>query len=166
MCIMQFDWLIGLHIFTPLPRNASFINVKNCCVREEVSDVVFFFRQNFNKSLCKNIFLVSLHSRLLPLFIAPTQLTFPPSPTTFHMCPFLSSSPSTADQFARYTISNYFNPRSTYSVILAEEGVPIFDSRIYLSPLDISFGVEKLKYIFLSSSLVPFPSNTKRLKMQ
>ena len=53
LCILWFDWLIALYIFTPLPRNASFLIVKHSCVREELSDVVFFFRHNFNRSLCK-----------------------------------------------------------------------------------------------------------------
>ena len=44
MCIIRFDWLIALYIFTLLPRNASFLIVKNSCVREEVSDVVFFLQ--------------------------------------------------------------------------------------------------------------------------
>ena len=42
----------------------------------------FFFRYNFNKSRCKNIFLVSSHSRTSPLVFAPTQLTISPSSTT------------------------------------------------------------------------------------
>ena len=48
--------------------------VKNSCVREEVSDV--------NKSLSKNIFLVSLRLCILPLVRAPPQLTLLTSPTT------------------------------------------------------------------------------------
>ena len=68
--------------FTPLPRNASVPIIKHSCVREELSDVVFFFRRNFNKSLCKNIFLVISHSRPLPLVGAPPKLTLLPSPTT------------------------------------------------------------------------------------
>ena len=59
VCILRFDWLIGIYLFISLVRNASFLVVKKSGVREELSDVVFFFRHNFNISLCKNIFLVS-----------------------------------------------------------------------------------------------------------
>ena len=126
----------------------------------------FFFRHNFSISLCKNIFLVSLHSRPLPLARSPPQLTLFPSPTTFHLCPFLSVSPSTAASFLWWTISNAFNARSRSWIILADGGVPIFDSHIRSSPLSISFGVEKLKRIFLSYSFVPSPSSKKQLKTQ
>ena len=44
VCIIQCDWFIALYLFTLLPRNASFKTVKNSCVREEVSDVVFFLQ--------------------------------------------------------------------------------------------------------------------------
>ena len=39
MCILQFDWLIGLYLFMSLLRNAIFLIVKKSGVREEVSDV-------------------------------------------------------------------------------------------------------------------------------
>ena len=67
--ILWFDWLIALYLFTPLPRNASFLIFKHSCVREELSDV--------NKSLCKNIFLVSSRLGTSPLVRVPPQLTFP-----------------------------------------------------------------------------------------
>ena len=46
----------------------------------------FFFRHNFDRSFCKNIFLVSLNSPPSSLVRAPPQLTIIPSPTTFHLC--------------------------------------------------------------------------------
>ena len=138
MCILRFDWLIGLYLFMSLVRNASFLIIKNSCVREELIDLRFFFRHNFNRSLCKNIFLVSSHSRPLPLVRAPPQLTPSPSPTTFRLCPLLPASPSTAAPFAQYTITNAFNARSTSSIILAEEGVLIFSPRIRFSNLAIT----------------------------
>ena len=79
---LWFDWLIALYLFTQLPHNASFLIVKNSGVREEFSDVVFFFQRNFKKSVCKNIFLVSLHSRTFPLVRAHPYLTISLSPTT------------------------------------------------------------------------------------
>ena len=82
LCILLFYWLIALYIFTPLPHNTIFLIIKHSCVREELSDIVFFFRNNFDKSLCKNIFLVSFHFCNSPLVRAPHQLTLSPSPTT------------------------------------------------------------------------------------
>ena len=61
---------------------------------------------------------------------------------------------------------NTFNARSTYWIILTKEGVTIFDSHIRFSPLEISFGVEKLKRILLSSWSVPSLSSKKRFKTQ
>ena len=74
MWIIQFYWLIALYLFTLLPHNMSFLIVKNCCVREEVSDV--------NKSLCKNIFLVSSRLCTSPLVHVPPQLKILKVPTT------------------------------------------------------------------------------------
>ena len=72
--IIRFDWLTVLNILTSLPHNASFLIVKQSCVREELSDV--------NKSLRKNICLVSLRLCTSPLVCAPPQLTLFSSPTT------------------------------------------------------------------------------------
>ena len=72
MCILRCNWLIGLYLFMSLVRNASFLIVKNSGVREEVRDV--------NKSLCKNILLVSSHLCTSPLVRAPPQLTLFTSP--------------------------------------------------------------------------------------
>ena len=118
----------------------------------------FLFRHNFNKSMCKNIYFVSLNSPPSPLVRIPHQLTPYPSPNTFRLCPFLSSSPSTASPFARKTTYNAFNTITRSSKVLAEEGVPIFDYHIRLIPMVIYFGVDNLKQIILSSSLVPSPS--------
>ena len=38
-CILWFDGLRALYIFTPLPCNASFLIVKEICVGEELSDI-------------------------------------------------------------------------------------------------------------------------------
>ena len=73
VCILQFDWLIAIHFFNSLVRNASFLIVKSG-VREEVI--------GFNKSLCKNILLVSLRLCTSPLVCAPPLLTLFTSPTT------------------------------------------------------------------------------------
>ena len=68
LCIIKFDWLVALYLFTLLPRNASFLIVKNSVVREELID--------FNKSLCRNIFLVSLRFCESPLVRAPPNWHF------------------------------------------------------------------------------------------
>ena len=44
MCILQFYRLIALYLFISLVRNASFLIVKKSCVREELTDVVFFLQ--------------------------------------------------------------------------------------------------------------------------
>ena len=74
MYILRFNWLIGLYLFISLVCNTSFLIVKNSAVRGEVSDV--------NKSLCKNILLVSLRLCTSPLVHASPQLTFFTSSTT------------------------------------------------------------------------------------
>ena len=56
--VIQYDWLIVLYNFIPLVRIASFLIVKNSCVREELTDV--------NSTLDR----------------APPQLTLFTSPTT------------------------------------------------------------------------------------
>ena len=126
----------------------------------------FFFRNNFNKSLCKNMFLVSLYSRPSPLVRAPPQLKFPPSPTTLRLFLFLSTGPLTVAPFTQNMIYNTFNARSASLIILAEEGVPIFDSCIRFSPMAVSFGVKKLKRIIISSLSVTSPYKTKWIKTQ
>ena len=50
--------------------------------------------------------------------------------------------------------------------VLDGDGKDEEESNIRFSPLEISFGVEKLKRILLSSSPVPSPSSKKRLKTQ
>ena len=66
------------------------------------------------------------------------------------MCTFLSAIPSTAAPFARYKISNNFNAKYTYLLILSEEGVPIFDSRIRFSPPAIITFVLAWRYASVS----------------
>ena len=92
VCIIRYDWLIVLYLFISLVCNTSFLINKNSCVREELSDLPFFFRHNCNKSLWKNIFSVSSHSQPSPLVRAPPQLTLFPSPTTSRIFTFLSAS--------------------------------------------------------------------------
>ena len=95
--IMLFDWLIALYIFTLLPRNASFLILKNSCVREEVSD--------FNKSLCKNIFLVSSRLCTSPLVRASPQLTL-----SLHLQPLQCPVMCAVDNFWRLIFYNSQSP--------------------------------------------------------
>ena len=60
----------------------------------------FSFRQKCNKSLWKNIFLVSLHSCTSPLVHAPTQLPIFPSPDTCRV-----------DNFQRLRFGNIQSPK-------------------------------------------------------
>ena len=152
--------------FTPLPRNTSFLIVKHSCAREELSDAVFFLQKSLQQIIVQKHILVILHSRPSPLVRAPPQLTLFSSYTNFRLCPFLPASPSATYPFLRKMISNDFNTRSTYLIILAEEGVPIFNFHIRLIPLVIYFGVQKTVGIILSSSSVPSPSKTKCTKTQ
>ena len=147
--IIRFYWLITLYIFTLLPHNAIFLTLKNSCAREEVSDV-FFFKQKFKRSLSKNIFLLSLHLRPLPLVRAPPQLILSPSLKTFCLYPLLATSPSTASPFARYTIYKALNARYISRIILAEEGVPIFDSHTRFNPLEITTFILERRYALVS----------------
>ena len=126
--------------FYPITLQHEFTNCKTHLCQLKISDVVFFFRHNFKRSLFNNIFLVSSHLCPLPLVRSPPQMTLFPSPTTFRLCTFLSSIPSTAAPFERYTISNTFNAISISWIILDEEGVPILDYHILL----ISRGMERI----------------------
>ena len=93
-------WLVNSYLFfTQLPCNASFLIVKHSCVREELSDVLFFFGHNFNKALCKNTLLVSLNLRISPLVRAPPQLKIPPSPNN-----------RAVDNFQRFIFGNSQSP--------------------------------------------------------
>ena len=64
MRILRFNWLICLYLFMSLVRIASFLIVKIVVSGKNSLIFRFFFRHNFNRSLCKNIFLVSDHSVL------------------------------------------------------------------------------------------------------
>ena len=74
VCIIQFNWLIGIYLVLSLVRNASFLIVKSSCVRGRSQ-----WRQQIT---VQNIFLVSLRLCISPLVCAPTQLTLFTSPTT------------------------------------------------------------------------------------
>ena len=75
LCILSFYWLIALYIFTPLPRNASFLIVKHSCVREELSDVVFFLQTQLKQTTVQeHIFVVfALVPHTLGLCTSPTD---------------------------------------------------------------------------------------------
>ena len=114
--------------FISLVQNSSFSIIKNSCVREELIDLPFFFRHNCNKSMWKNIFLVSLNSKTSPLVHSPPQLKLFPLPNSLLLCPFLYASPSSAALFVQKMISNTHKALSTSSIILADENLPSFSS--------------------------------------
>ena len=129
--------------FYPISPQREFFNKKNSCSREEISDLPFFFRHNCNKSLWKNLFLMSYNSGPSTLVRATFQLKLSPSPTSFLLCPFLPASLSNEATFARKMMPINSNAQSTSSIILAEEGVlPICKSHIRFSHWVISLSVE------------------------
>ena len=98
MSIIRFDWLIVLYLFNLLPRNPSLLIVKNSGVREKLSDV--------NKSLCKNILLVSS-----PLCTPPlVSCTSPTDTLPFTYQPFNGPSMCAVDNFQRLIFSNSRSP--------------------------------------------------------
>ena len=116
--------------FFPITSQRQFYNCKTQLCRGRTQGCFVFFQTKIHKIT------VQEHSfgefAIAPLIFgmcnSPTD--FFPSPTTFHLCPFLSVSPSTSAAFVRYTIYNASNSISTSLIILAEEGVPIFNSHI------------------------------------
>ena len=99
MCIIQFNWLIALYIFISFVRNAIFLIIKTVVSGKNSVIFCFFFRHNSNKSLCKNIFLVSLHFFTSPLVHATPQLPLFPSATT-----------CAVDDFQRFIFGNIRSP--------------------------------------------------------
>ena len=80
-CIFWFEWLIALYLFTPLPCNAIFLILKHRCVREELSDVVFFLQTQLQQ--------ITVQEHLFGEF-ALAPLTFGPctSPTDTFSFPY------------------------------------------------------------------------------
>ena len=81
VCIIWFDWLIPLYFFTLLTQNASFLMVKKSCVREELSDVVFFLQTKLqNIDAQENMF---GEFALAPLTFGPFTSTTDTPPFTY-----------------------------------------------------------------------------------
>ena len=166
VCILKFDCFVALYLFISLICNADFIILKNSGVREELTDVVFFLETQLQQITVQEP--VFCEFALTPLTFGPCTSPTDSFPFTYHF-PFVSipiSQPLNCSPICRVEISNAFDARSISWIILAKEGVPIFYSHICFSALEISFGVEKLKRIFLSSSSVTSSSSTKFLKTQ
>ena len=119
MCTLQFDWLIALYPYISLFCNASFLIVKNSCVGEEITDVVFFLQTQLQQiTVQENIF---GKFALAPLnFGLCTSLT-DTFPFTYHFPsmsipigqPFKCSPICTVDSFQRFQrhINILDNPR-------------------------------------------------------
>ena len=76
-------WLVNSTLsFHLISLQKKFLIIKTVVSGKTSVIFSFFFLHNCNKSLWKNIFLVSLHSCNLPLVHATLQLTLSPSPTT------------------------------------------------------------------------------------
>ena len=85
MCIIQFYWLIALYLFVSLVRNASFLILKNSCVREELTDVVFFLQTQLQQ--------ITVQEHIFGEF-ALAPLTFVPCTSPTDTFPFTSHFPS------------------------------------------------------------------------
>ena len=79
MCIIQYDWLIVLHIFIPLVRITSFLIVKNIGVREEITDLPSFHMTQLQQ--------ITVEEHIFGEF-ALTNLTFGPCTFTTDTFPF------------------------------------------------------------------------------
>ena len=97
VCIIRFDWLIALYLFFSLVCKESFIIVKNSGVREELSDI--------NKSLCKNILLMSSQLCISTLVRAPPQLIL-----SLHLTPLQRPGMCAVENFQRLRFGNSWSP--------------------------------------------------------
>ena len=76
-------WLVNCYLcFYPISSQREFSNRKIHLRQGRTKWCCVFFQWNFNKSLCKTIFLVRSHLRTSSLVCAPPQLTLLPSPDT------------------------------------------------------------------------------------
>ena len=107
MCILRFNWLIGLYLFMSLVRNASFLIVKNSCVREELINIPYFIQTQLQQiTLQEHIF---GELALAPLTFCPRTSPTDTFPFTYHfpsvsipICQSLNCSPICAvDNFQR-----------------------------------------------------------------
>ena len=103
LCILRFDWLIALYIFTPLPPS---------CVREELSDVVFFLQTQLQQITVQE-----------PLFV---EFAF--APLTFGSC----TSPTDTFPFAYHfpPVSIPISKPLNRSPICAEDDLQRFQRQI------------------------------------
>ena len=76
-------WLVNSTLyFFPLVRNASSLIIINSCVREELSDIMFFLQPQLQQITVGEHFFVQFKRAHLKNICAPPQLTISPSPTT------------------------------------------------------------------------------------
>ena len=82
VCILQFNWLICLYLFMSLVRSASFLIVKNSCVREELIDLPFFLQTQLQQiTVQEHIFGEFV---LAPLTFSPCNSPTETFPFTYH----------------------------------------------------------------------------------
>ena len=166
MWIIRFDWLIALYIFISLVRNASFIIVKESGVREELSDVVFFLHTKLQH--------ITVKEHLFDKF-ALAPLNFGPCTSPNETFPFIYHFPSVSIPIRHPLKCRPIWAVENFQCFQLQIGIldnPCWrrcshlDPHIRFSTLEISFGVDKLKRMLLSSSSVPSQSIKKRLKTQ
>ena len=98
MCILRFNWLIGLYLFLSLVCNTSFLIVKNSCVREEHIDLLFFLQTQIQQITVKEHIFGEF--ALAPLTFVPCTSPTDNFPFTYHfpsvsitICQSLNCSP-------------------------------------------------------------------------
>ena len=85
MCILLFNWLIGLYLFMSLVCNASSPIVKNSCVREELIDILFILQTQLQQ--------ITVQEHIFGDF-ALAPLTFGPCTSLTDTFPFIYHFPS------------------------------------------------------------------------
>ena len=102
LCILQFYWLISLHLFTPLPRKRIFLIVKHSCVREALSDVVFFLQTQLQQLTVQE----HLFGEFSLVHLTFGSCTSPTDTFTFTYHPFNFRAMCAVDDFERLRFGN------------------------------------------------------------
>ena len=85
MRIKQYDWLIVLYIFIPLVRIASFLIIKNSCVRKEITDLPSLHKTQLQQITVEEHLFVEF--ALATLTFGPCTYISDTFPFTYHFPP-------------------------------------------------------------------------------
>ena len=108
VCIIQYDWLIVLYIFFPLVRIASFFNIKNSCVREEITDLPSFHKTQLQQITVEEYLFGEF--ALATLTFGPCTSTSDTFPFTYHFPPVSISISEPFNCSPIFTIHNLIGP--------------------------------------------------------